>query len=74
MGAHERNAMDQDAKLSGADGKGVEVQVSDGGIRSKEMMASHSTSGDHHGAAGQNETGLGHREADTHELRQTAWF
>lgn len=60
MGGHERDGVHKDTKLTCANRKNVEVELSHGGVRAKEVVAAKSAPGDHDGAAGQDETGLGH--------------
>ena len=51
--------MHEDAELPGADGKGVEVELPDGGIGPEEVVAAKGASSDHQGVAGDYEPGLG---------------
>ena len=56
---HQGDGVHEDAELPGADGKGVEVELPDGGIGPEEVVAAKGASSDHQGVAGDYEPGLG---------------
>ena len=60
MRGHERDAVHQDPKLTGADGQSVEVELAAGGVGAEQVMTTKGGTGEHHGVAGQDETGLSH--------------
>jgi hypothetical protein len=57
---HERNGVHENTEPPGAQGKRVQVQPTDRGIGTEEMMAAKRTSGDHQGIAGDHEAGVRH--------------
>jgi hypothetical protein len=60
--------MHQDPELTGAEREGVEVELADSGVRSKEVMTAQGAPRDHHGAARHDEAGLGHAGRGEHEV------
>lgn len=56
----ECDGVDEDAELAGADGECVEVELTDGGVRAKQVVTAEGATGDHHGVAGEHEAGLSH--------------
>jgi hypothetical protein len=67
MGGHERDGVDQDTELTGAQGERVQIDLPDGGIRAKEVMTEKGAPGDHEGVAGHDGAGLGHAGQGEHE-------
>ena len=57
---HERDRVHEDAKLLGTHGEDVEVELPNGRVGSKEVVATQGTAGDHHGVAWEHEGGLSH--------------
>jgi len=70
MGAHERYAVHQHAKLPSTDRKCVEVELPDGGVGTKEVVTAEGAPSHHDRATGQDETGLSHGCVDTRKARQ----
>jgi hypothetical protein len=60
MCGHERDGVHEDPKLMGADSQCLEVELTDGGVRAKEVVSANGAAGDHDSGARQDEAGLGH--------------
>ena len=72
MGRHERDSMHQDPELTGAHRQRVEVELADGGVGAKEVVAAQGAARDHQGATGQDEEGLGHAQQGEQESGHVA--
>ena len=60
MCGHQRDGVHQNPELACADRKCVQVELSDGRIRTKEVMAAECSASDHERLASNHEAGLGH--------------
>jgi hypothetical protein len=69
---HERDGVHEHIVLTGAHGQRVEVELTDSGVRAKEVMPAKGAAGNHDGLAGYDKAGLGHAREEEQEPRQLA--